>query len=104
VNWAIWFSRKLQNEIIVIQRKIRKNGNTLVEPTLTIIGHHYLKQWEPKKEEYIGTEKKTQNKKEKMIVDVNAILLVENKKKNKLVVTIDNEITKVFPIQEGKSW
>jgi hypothetical protein len=47
---------------------------------LTIIGHHYFKSWEPEKEEFIGTKKKTQNKKEKMIVDVNAILLVEKKK------------------------
>jgi len=46
---------------------------------LTIIGHHFLKQWEPKKKKFIGTRKKTQNKKEMMIVDVNAILLVEKK-------------------------
>jgi hypothetical protein len=39
---------------------------------LTIIGHRFFKQWEPKKEKSIGTRKKTQKKKEKMIVDVNA--------------------------------
>ncbi len=43
VNWVAWFSQKLQNEIIAIQCNTRKNGNTLVEPTLTIIGHHFLK-------------------------------------------------------------
>ncbi len=43
VNWATWFSQKLQNEIIAIQCKARKNGNTLVRPILTIIGHHFLK-------------------------------------------------------------
>ncbi len=50
--------------------------------------------------ESIGTRKKSQNK-EKMIVDVNAILLVETKKKNKLAVTTSKEITKVSPIQQG---
>jgi hypothetical protein len=53
------------------------------------------------KEEFFGTKKKTQNKKEKMIVDVNAILLVEKKKKGKLVVTTNKEITKPSPAQEG---
>jgi len=102
VNWATWFSQKLQNEIIVIQCKAGKIGNTLAEPTLTIIGHYFLKQWEPEKEKSIGTKKKTQNKKEKMIVYLNAILLVEKKKKkSKLAITTSKEITYVFPTQEG---
>jgi hypothetical protein len=46
VNWVVWFSQKLQNEIIAIQRKVGKIGNTLTGPSLTIIGHHFLKQWE----------------------------------------------------------
>ncbi len=100
VNWAIWFSQKLQNEIIVIQCKAGKIGNTLTRSTLTIIGHHFLKQWELEKKESIGTRKKTQNKNEKMIVDVSAILLVE-KKKSKLVITTSKEIIEVSPIQEG---
>jgi hypothetical protein len=82
--------------------RVGKIGNTLARPTLTIIGHHFLKQWEPKKEETIGTKKKTQNKKEKMILDVNAILLVEKKKKkSKPAVTTSKEITEVSPVQEG---
>jgi len=63
-----------------------------------------LKQWELEKEEYIRTKKKTQNKKEKMIVDVNVILLVEKKekkKKGKPAITISKEITKVSLAQEG---
>jgi hypothetical protein len=76
----------LQNEIITIQCKPWKIGNTLVEPTLTIIGHYFLKQSESKKEESIGTKKKTQNRKEKMIVYLNAILLVK-KKQSKLAIT-----------------
>jgi hypothetical protein len=63
-----------------------------------------LKQWELEKEEFIGTRKKTQNKKEKMIVDINAILIVEKKKKkkkNKPVVTTSKEIIKVSRVQEG---
>jgi hypothetical protein len=106
VNWATWFSQKLQNETIAIQHKARKFGNTEVRPALTIIGHHFLKwelekeksigtgkktiighhflkKWELEKEETIGTEKKTQNKKENMIVDVSAILLAKKKKKKK---------------------
>jgi hypothetical protein len=43
VNWAVWFSQKLQNDIIAIQCNARKNGTTLVGPTLTLIGHHFLK-------------------------------------------------------------
>jgi hypothetical protein len=65
----------------------------LVGPTLTIIGHFFLKQGEPKKEKTIGTRKKTQSKTKKMIVDVNVILLVEKKKKNKSVVTTSKEVT-----------
>ncbi len=68
---------------------------------MTIIGHHFLKQWELEKKT-IGTKKKTQNKKEKMIVDVNAILLVKKKKeKNKPVVTTSKEITKISLVHEG---
>jgi hypothetical protein len=45
INWASWLSHKFQNEIIVIQRRVGKIGNTLAIPTLTIIGHYFLKQW-----------------------------------------------------------
>ncbi len=76
--------------------------NTLVEPTLTIIGHYFLKQSKLEKEESIGTKKKTQNKKEKIIVDLNAILLIEKKKKkSKLAITTSKEIIDVSPTQEG---
>jgi hypothetical protein len=51
-----------------------------------------------KKEESIGTKKETQNRKEKMIIDLNAILLVEKKnKKSKLAITTSKEITDVSP-------
>jgi hypothetical protein len=101
MNWVVWFSHKLQNVIIAIQCKARKIRNTLAGLALTIIGHHYLKQWELEKEQSIRTKKKTQNKKEKMIMDVNAILLVEKKKNNnnnKSVVTTGKEIIKVSPV------
>jgi hypothetical protein len=75
VNWAVSFPQKFQNEIIAIQRKVGKIGNTLAGPTLTIIDHYFLKHWEPHKEESMGIRKKNQSKKEKTIVDVNAILL-----------------------------
>jgi hypothetical protein len=41
VNWVAWFYQKLQNELVVVQRKIRKSINILVGPTLTIIGYYY---------------------------------------------------------------
>lgn len=41
VNWVAWFSQKLQNELVVVQRKIKKSINTLVGPALTIIGYYY---------------------------------------------------------------
>ncbi len=56
---------------------------------------------ELEKEEFIGIKKKTQNKKKKMIVDVNAIQLIKKKKKSKSIVTTSKEIIKVSPIQEG---
>jgi hypothetical protein len=56
-----------------------------------------LKHWEPHKEESIRIRKKNQSMKEKMIVDVNAILLVEKKKKkSKSTITTNKEITKLF--------
>ncbi len=75
--------------------------NKLARLALTIIGHHFLKQWEPKKEESIGTKKETENKKEKMIVDVIVTLLIEKKKNNnKLAITTNKDITKVSLAQE----
>jgi hypothetical protein len=56
---------------------------------------------ELEKKESFGTKKKTQSKKEKMIIDVNAILLVEKKKKGKLVVTTNKEIIEPSSAQEG---
>jgi hypothetical protein len=40
-NWVAWFSQKLQNELVVVQRKARKLISTLVGPTLTIIEYYY---------------------------------------------------------------
>jgi hypothetical protein len=55
-----------------------------------------------KEEKSIGTKKETQNKKEKMIVDVIAILLIKKKKKkSKLTITTNKEITKISLAQEG---
>jgi spore maturation protein CgeB len=56
-----------------------------------------------KEEKSIGTKKETQNKKEKMIVDVIAILLIKKKKKkkSKLTITTNKEITKISLAQKG---
>jgi hypothetical protein len=37
MNWALWFTQKLQNEILTMQRKASRARNTLIGPTLTII-------------------------------------------------------------------
>lgn len=58
VNYTIWFSQKLQNEIIAIKCKTRKIGNTLAEPTLTSIGHYLLKQWKLEKKSLLGPRKR----------------------------------------------
>jgi hypothetical protein len=39
MDWVAWFSLKLQNELVAVQRNVGKLINTLVEPTLTIIGY-----------------------------------------------------------------
>jgi hypothetical protein len=89
---------EVAKKIIAIECKARKIGNTLVGPTLTIIGHYFLKQWEPKKEKSIQTRKKTQSKKEKMIIDVDVIMLVKKKNNNnKLAITTSKEIIEVSP-------
>jgi hypothetical protein len=36
VNWALWFTQKLHNEILVVQRKACRPRNTLIEPSFTI--------------------------------------------------------------------
>jgi hypothetical protein len=41
VNWATWFSYKLQNELVVVQCKVGKSISTLVKLALTIIGYYY---------------------------------------------------------------
>jgi len=43
MDWATWFSLKLQSELVAIQRKAKKLTSTLVELALTIIGYYY---WE----------------------------------------------------------
>jgi hypothetical protein len=41
VNWATWFSHKLQIELVATQCKVGKATSTLVEPTLTMIEYFY---------------------------------------------------------------
>jgi hypothetical protein len=40
MDWATWFSLKLQSELVAIQRKAKKLTSTLVELALTIIGYY----------------------------------------------------------------
>lgn len=64
VNWAFWFSQKLQNKIIAIQRKVGKIGNTLTRPALTIMGHYFLKQRVIKRIIYQDQEEKPKQERE----------------------------------------
>jgi hypothetical protein len=38
----MWFAQKLQNEILALQRKTCKLGNTLIRLALTIVGTYHL--------------------------------------------------------------
>jgi hypothetical protein len=80
INWATWFSQTLQNELVGLQRKAGKLTNTLVRPALTIIGYYYQELF-AKEQENVAKEKKKLQKQEKIIVDVNAIML-EKKERN----------------------
>jgi hypothetical protein len=42
MNWALWFTQKLHNEILVVQRKASRPRNTLIGLALTIIGTKHL--------------------------------------------------------------
>jgi len=68
--------------LVVVQCKARKLISTLVGPTLTIIGYYYRELFVREQESAIGEKKKIQKRKEKIIVDGNAIRL-ENRKKKK---------------------
>ncbi len=82
MNWIARFSQKLQNELAVIQHKTGKLTSTLVGPALTIIGYYYHELFAKEQESATRYKKKLQKWKEKTIMDVNAIML-ENKKKKK---------------------
>jgi hypothetical protein len=38
----MWFAQKLQNDILVVQRKVGRPGNTLIGLAFTIIGTYHL--------------------------------------------------------------
>jgi len=88
--------------LVVVQCKAKKLTSTLVGPTLTIIGYYYRKLFFREQESAIGEKKKLQKRKEKIIVDVNAIML-ENRKKKKgtSLATPSKVIIKVSLRQEG---
>jgi len=69
---------------------------------LTIIGYYYRELFVREQESAIGEKKKLQKWKEKIIVDVNAIML-ENRKKKKgtSLATPSKVITNVSLRQEG---
>jgi len=73
VNWALWFTQKLQNDILVVQRKVCRLGNTLVGPTLTIIGTYHLDHFveNPKRPMTIG--KRSRSSDNRVVVDVHAV-------------------------------
>jgi hypothetical protein len=72
----------LQNELVAVQHKVRKSTNTLVVPTLTIIVYYYQELFAKEQKCVIREKKNLQKQKEKIIVDVTAIML-ENRKEKK---------------------
>jgi hypothetical protein len=72
----------LQNELVAFQHKVGKSTNTLVVPTLTIIVYYYQELFAKEQNSAIREKKNLQKQKEKIIVDVNAIML-ENRKEKK---------------------
>jgi hypothetical protein len=42
VNWGEWFKVRLNKEMITIQMKARKVGNSLIGLALTLVAKHYV--------------------------------------------------------------
>lgn len=42
INWVEQFKVRLHKEMITIQRKAKKVGNCLIEPTLTLVTKYYV--------------------------------------------------------------
>jgi hypothetical protein len=85
VNWVAWFLKKLQNKLIVIQCKVGKSISTLVRSALTIIGYYHHELFTRAQESATKERNKLQKQKEKIIVDVNAIMLENRKKKMNII-------------------
>jgi hypothetical protein len=87
--------------LVAIQCKVGKSTNTLVGPAFTIIIYHYQELF-AKEQENVAREKKKLQKQKEIIVDVNAIMM-ENKKKKKGASSRNPSkvITKVSLPQEG---
>ncbi len=59
MNWAMWFAQKLQNEILFVQRKVGRLGNTLIGPTFTIVGRYHLDHFVQNLERLVITRKRS---------------------------------------------
>jgi hypothetical protein len=60
MNRATWFSQKLQNKLVEVQHRVGKLTNTLIGPTLTIIGYYYEELFAKEQENVVGEKKKLQ--------------------------------------------
>lgn len=74
MNWALWFTQKIHNEILIVQRKAGRLGNTLIAPTLTIIGTYYLDHFVKNLKRLMTIRRRFQSSDSKAVVDVHDIM------------------------------
>ncbi len=97
----MWFAQKLQNEIQVMKRKACKPRNTLIAPTLTILGTYHLDHFVENPYRLV-TSRSSRSSDNRAIVDVHVIMLkLRQKRSSKMRKPNHLEQTKVFPMQEG---
>jgi len=88
--------------LVEVQCKVGKSTSTLVGPTFTIIGYYYQELSAKEQENVVREKKKFQKWKDKIIMDVNAIMMENKKKKKGASSTTPSKVsTKVSLPQEG---
>jgi hypothetical protein len=70
----MWFAQKLQNEILAMQRKACRPVNTLIGPTLTIIGRHHLDHFVENLNRLVTRRRRFQSNDSRVVVDVHVIM------------------------------
>jgi hypothetical protein len=82
MNQALWFTQKLHNEILAMQRKVGRLGNTLIGPTLTIIGTYYLNHFVENLKKIMTTGIRSQFSNNRVVIDVRVVMLEPRQKRS----------------------